>query len=121
MNRMYEIKDLVKYISDGDDDTRVAIICGKEQLADLVAILRAHGICWCGDITPTKEDIAYYKNRMEVGVVLTSDSAYYFIESRFIANKKDLQITFNDLALAKDSINIELSDVFRLIGATANE
>lgn len=118
---MYEIKDLVKYISDGDDDTRVAIICGKELLADLVAILRAHGIYWCGDITPTKEDIAYYKNRMEVGVVLTSDSAYYFIESRFIANKKDLRITFNDLALAKDLMDVELGDIFRLIGAAANE
>lgn len=118
---MYEIKDLVKYISDGDDDTRVAIVCNKEQLADLVGILQAHDIRWCGDIYPTKEDIAYYKNRMQTGLVLTSASAYYFIESRFIANQKDLQISFNDLALAKDSMNVELSDVFRLIGATANE
>ena len=117
---MYVIKDLVKYISDGDDDTRVAIICDKEQLADLVAILQAHDICWCGDMSPTKQDIAYYKNRMQAGVVLTSGSAYYFIESRFIANQKDLQISFNDLEL-KDPINVELGDIFHLIGAAANE
>ena len=117
---MYEIKDLVKYISDGDEDARVAIICDKEQLADLVAILQAHNICWCGNVSPTKQDIAYYKNRMQVGVVLISASAYYFIESRFIANPKDLQISFSDLEL-KDPINVELGDIFNLIGVTANE
>ena len=117
---MFEIKDLVKYISDGDDDTRVAITCGKEQLADLVAILRAHNIRWCGDRTPTKENIAYYENSMQTGVIVTSDSSYYFIDGRFVAHRKDLQITFDDLTL-KDQMNVELGDIFRLIGATANE
>ena len=97
---MYEINNLLKYIAEGPTDTRVMIACAKDQLSDLVEAAQSNGVCWCGDMYPTPEDIKFYSNTPAVGIVLCPHNSYYFMDGRPRPTPKDLSITFDDLTLA---------------------
>ena len=98
---------------------RVAIICDKEDLSELVDVVIKHGLKWLGSKTPSKNNINEYAQNHTPGIVIYDRDRFYFLESSIDNQPSIIKVlNFSELIASERLMNIEPSDVFHLLKGT---
>ena len=98
---------------------RVAIVCDKEDLYELVDAAIKNGLKWLGSKTPSKNNINEYAQNHTPGIVIYDRDRFYFLESSIEYQPFIIKVlNFSELIAYERITNIEPSDVFRLLKGT---
>lgn len=101
------------------DDRRVAIVCDKEDLYELVDVAIKHGLKWLGYQTPSIETINEFAQNHTPSIVLYGRDRFYFLEGSIEYQPSIIKVlNFSELIASERLTNIEASDVFRLLKGT---
>ena len=95
---------------------RVAIVCDKEDLSELVDIATKHGLKWLGSKTPSKETVDEYAQRHTPAIIIYGRSRFYFLDTSIENQPYIIKVlNFRELIASECLTNIESNDVFRLL------
>ena len=98
---------------------RVAIVCDKEDLYELVDVAIKHGLKWLGVKTPSIETINEFAQNHTASIVLYGRDRFYFLEGSIGYQPFIIKVlNFRELIASERITNIEPSDVFRLLKGT---
>lgn len=98
---------------------RVAIVCDKEDLYELVDVAIKHGLKWLGIKTPSIEIINKFAQNHTPSIVLYGRDSFYFPEGSIEYQPFIIKVlNFRELIASERLTNIESSDVFRLLKGT---
>ena len=98
---------------------RVAIVCDKEDLYELVDVAIKHGLKWLGIKIPSIETINEFTQNPTASIVLYGRDRFYFLEGSIECQPCIIKgWNFSELIASERITNIESSDVFRLLKGT---
>lgn len=98
---------------------RVAIVCNKEDLYELVDVAINHGLKWLGFKTPSIETVNKFAQNHTPSIVLYGRDRFYFLDTSIDNQPYIIKVlNFHELIASERLTNIEASDVFSLLKGT---